>query len=94
MFFYVADNPDFQEAAEDSFSAGDSNLTSAALLVTDPTSLYPVWSKANSSESEWSDVELGGAQTKTRALNTRVRQASLACFHALVRVYTRVQYIL
>ena len=74
-----------------SFSMGDTkvDMTSNHHLGADPTSLYPVWSKATSSDSEWSDVELGGSASKTRSLHTRVRQSTLGCFHALVKVLLR-----
>ncbi|KAG7280205.1 hypothetical protein CRUP_037566, partial [Coryphaenoides rupestris] len=45
--------------------------------------LYPAW-KRNSSDSEFSDLE-GGAQTKLRLYQGRVRQCALHCLLAVVR---------
>ncbi len=49
------------------------------------SALVPSWIRVSSSESDYSDTE-GGQASKLRAYNSKVRQCSLGCFHAVIKV--------
>ena len=66
-----------------------SSVPGSVSMTTNPDpllALYPAWSKASSSDSEYSDTEGVVGSTKVKTLHIKVRQGALACFHALVRV--------
>ena len=57
----------------------------AGSMLMDTASLYPVWSKVSSSDSEFSDTE-GGQANRIKSFHGKVRQCALACLHALFKV--------
>ena len=73
--------------------SADRSQNASGGSVQDTSALYPQWSKMSSSESEFSDTE-GGMSNKLRSFHSRVRQSSLGCFYALIKVRQTPRFFL
>ena len=83
------DDPAFLSGSMDRMTVGGRDAIAGALGggLQDTASLYPVWSKVSSSESEFSDTE-GGQANRLKSFHCKVRQCALASLHAVFKVST------